>query len=56
MQTQGIRRKLLICNKLVGPEGHRFLREINTLADGSPTHFPSYSIVWHGEPKDQEED
>ena len=24
---------------LVGPEGHRFLQEINTLAAGSPPHF-----------------
>lgn len=24
---------------MVGPEGHRSAQEINTLADGSPTHF-----------------
>lgn len=24
---------------MVGPEGRRFLPEINMLADGSPTHF-----------------
>ncbi|CDX33795.1 hypothetical protein MPLA_1670044 [Mesorhizobium sp. ORS 3359] len=24
---------------MVGPEGRRFLREINTLAAGSPAHF-----------------
>ena len=24
---------------MVGPEGHRFLQEINTFMDGSPTHI-----------------
>jgi hypothetical protein len=39
IQTQIIKHKALICNKLVGPEGQRFLQEINTLADGSPSRF-----------------
>jgi len=35
-------------NNLVGPDGHRFLQKINTLADGSPTRFPrilSYGLA-----------
>lgn len=33
---------------MVGPEGQRFLQKINTLAAGSPTHFPrmfSYGLA-----------
>ena len=38
--------KSLINNNNGGPEGHRFLQEINTLAAGSPTRFPR--IVSYG--------
>lgn len=31
--------KALIKTIMVGPEGHRFRQEINTLAAGSPTRF-----------------
>ena len=40
--------KALINNDNGRSEGHRFLREINTLADGSPIHFlriPSYGLA-----------